>query len=81
MSHETFHDGQVSWTCDLEGETSSFRSQFSDIDLSKLTGATAFTITAKMSSPGNQDNAWQHTQLFRTDLGGEETPFQIHLTF
>ena len=81
MLHTTYHEGQVSWSCDLEGETSSFQPQFSDIDLSKLEGCCTFSITAKMSSPGTQDNCWQHTQLFRTELGREETPFQIDLTF
>ncbi|KAL5256631.1 hypothetical protein ACHWQZ_G011774 [Mnemiopsis leidyi] len=81
MLHSTFKQGKVAWTCDLDEETSSFQTQFADIDLSKLRGATAFSISAKMSSPGSQNNAWQHTQLFRTDLGGDETPFEIQLSF
>ena len=81
MMHATFQEGEVSWTCDLDEEPSSSHSQFADIDLTKLNGATAFSITAELSSPGTQNNAWQHTQLFRVDLGGDETPFEIQLSF
>ena len=81
MPHKTFHNGRVSWSCDLEKETSKFHGQFSNIDLSKLKGVTAFSITAKMSSPRIGDDACLHTQLFRTKLGTTNSPFEINLDF
>ena len=81
MSHSTFEDGTVTWACDVTGTTPKFHAQFSDIELSGLIGCKSFYIIAHMSSTGMQDNSWQHTQLFRTELGGNDTPFYLELTF
>ena len=81
MSHASFEEGDVSWACDATGKTPQFYPQFADINLSNLEGCTSFYITAKLSSSGSQDNSWQHTQLFRTELGCGEAPFYLELNF
>ena len=76
MSHETFETGVVSWACTPQGEQEDYHPQFSAVDLTKLVGVTEFRISANLSSSN-----WQHTQLFRTELSGEENPFFIKLEF
>ena len=82
MQHTTFNMSVVEWCCVPTSSTDlPFHEDFLDVDLASLRGCTEFRLIARMKSVLPADNAWQHTQLFRTKLDGSESPFEINLEF
>ena len=72
----------VEWCCLPTSTTDlTYHEEFSDVDLTLLKGCTEFRLIARMKSVLPADNAWQHTQLFRMKLDGNESPFEINLDF
>ncbi|KAK5855489.1 hypothetical protein PBY51_005587 [Eleginops maclovinus] len=76
-SSQTFHSGNVCWILQAGESTTSFLGDGTMQSFPSLSGCSEFIIEAGVSG-GEEETAWQHSQIFRQNLKETEEPsFEI----